>query len=127
MAFDQRPATGRLGEAIAADHLMRSGYRILERNFRTRWGELDLVAASPECLVFCEVKTRVAGRRGGPAGPLDAVGPDKRRRLRRMAAQWLASAGPPRAWAPGLRYDVIGVTLDATGSLVALEHLEEAF
>jgi putative endonuclease len=125
MPTDPRRATGRLGEELAARHLAGLGYRILERNFRTRYGELDLVAADARCLVFCEVKTRVAGRRGGPAGPLDAVGPDKRRRLRRMAAQWLANRGGQRA--AGLRYDVIGVTVDDRGALVALDHVEAAF
>src|SRR5687767_11181888 len=93
MPVDPRRATGRLGEELAARHLTGSGYRVLERNFRTRYGELDIVAADAGHLVFCEVKTRVAGRRGGPAGPLDAVGAHKRRRLRRMAAQWLANRG----------------------------------
>jgi putative endonuclease len=127
MSTDSRQTTGRLGEDIAAAHLERSGYRVVERNFRTRSGELDLVALSAECLVFCEVKTRVLGTRAGPAGPLDAVGPQKRRRLRRMAAQWLGSRPPGGPRAPGLRYDVIGVTIDSSGSLVGLEHVQAAF
>ena len=127
MSTDPRRATGRLGEDLAVAHLERSGYRVVERNFRTRAGELDLVALGPECLVFCEVKTRVLGTRNGPAGPLDAVGPAKRRRLRRMAAQWLGSRSAEGPRAPGLRYDVIGVTVDRSGSLVELDHVQAAF
>ena len=129
MPSDPRRTRGDRGERLAERHLAEAGYRILERNFRTRHGELDLVAADARALVFCEVKTRLAASGGGPAGPLDAIGPDKRRRLRLMAGQWLAAraeagAGPLR---PELRFDAIGVTVDRRGGLVALEHVEDAF
>src|ERR671935_2382104 len=77
-SLDSRRALGELGERMASQHLMRAGYKILATNFRTRYGELDLVAADSRCLVFCEVKTRIAGTRRGPAGPFDAIGPRKR-------------------------------------------------
>src|SRR4051812_41358778 len=105
MAIDQRRAHGELGERIAEEHLAHRGFSIVARNFRTRYGELDLIAADDGALVFCEVKTRVAGSRGGPAGPLDAIGPRKRDRLRRMAAQWLAekpNGGRPHPQQPRL-------------------------
>src|SRR3954447_9332821 len=89
MATDQRRRHGELGERIAEQHLEHRGYSIVARNFRTRYGELDLIVADERALVFCEVKTRVAGSRGGPDGPLDAIGTRKRERLRRMATQWL--------------------------------------
>jgi putative endonuclease len=128
MATDLRRTHGELGERIAADHLEHRGYEILARNFRTRYGELDLVAADERALVFCEVKTRIAGRAGGPAGPLDAIGPRKRDRLRRMATQWLAETpGGSRPRRRELRFDAIGVMLTPTGRLLALEHLENAF
>ena len=128
MATDLRRRHGELGERIAADHLEHRGYSILARNFRTRYGELDLVAADERALVFCEVKTRIAGRSGGPAGPLDAIGPRKRYRLRRMATQWLAETpGGSRPRRRDLRFDAIGVMLTPAGRLLALEHLEDAF
>lgn len=117
-----------MGERIAGDHLVARGYRILGRNFRTRHGELDLIAANARSLVFCEVKTRVAARAPGPFGPLSAVGARKRRQVRRMAREWLAASdqGPgPRP--EEMRFDAIGVTLAPSGRLVALDHLEDAF
>lgn len=117
-----------MGERIAEEHLARRGYEIVARNFRTRYGELDLIAADDASIVFCEVKTRVTGTVAGPDGPLDAIGPRKRERLRRMAGQWLAdNNGDTRPRRDRLRFDAIGVTLTPAGSLVALEHLEDAF
>jgi putative endonuclease len=125
---DPRRALGALGERLAADHLRRAGYRIVERNFRTRYGELDIVAAGERCLVFCEVKTRVRGRANGPE-PFDAIGHDKRRRLRRMAAQWLVERRPAlgQPAEPDLRFDAIGISISPSGRLLALDHLEDAF
>jgi putative endonuclease len=113
---------------MAAEHLVRAGYTILATNFRTRFGELDLVAADSRCIVFCEVKTRVAGTRRGPAGPLDAIGPRKRAQVRAMAREWLVSAsaaGRPRR--RELRFDAIGILLTRGGRLVSLDHIEDAF
>ena len=88
---------GRRGEQLAAAHLARAGYRVVERNFRTRYGELDLVAVGGGVLVFCEVKTQVTGNLGGPPSPLDAIGQAKRRQVRAMARQWL-SLQPGGGW-----------------------------
>ena len=127
MPQDRRIPRGALGERIAADHLARNGYRILARNFRTRYGELDLVAADERALVFCEVKTRVARGTSGPATPLDAIGPAKRRQLRRMAREWFAAADTPRPRTRRARFDAIGVLLSTAGSVLAIEHVEDAF
>jgi putative endonuclease len=128
MAIDQRRRHGELGERIAGEHLEHRGYSIVARNFRTRYGELDLIAANDRSLVFCEVKTRVAGSRGGPDGPLDAIGARKRERLRRMATQWLAETpSGERPTRDELRFDAIGVMLSPAGRLLALEHVEDAF
>jgi putative endonuclease len=128
MAIDQRRRHGDLGEQIAAEHLAHRGYSIVARNFRTRYGELDLIAADDRSIVFCEVKTRVAGTRAGPDGPLDAIGRRKRDRLRQMATQWLAdTTARDRPHRPELRFDAIGVVVSPAGRLLALEHLENAF
>jgi putative endonuclease len=118
---------GAHGERLAAEHLERAGYELLERNARCgRLGEIDIVATDPRCLVFCEVKTRVTGGVAGPAGPLDAIGPDKRRRLRRLAAEWLRTRPSPqrREW---IRFDAIGILVDRHGRLQSLTHVQDAF
>lgn len=119
---DPRHHLGRLGERLAAEHLERRGLAVLARNYRTRWGELDVVAGDDELLVFCEVKTR----RLGSSQPLEGLRERQQRRIRRMALAWLADQ-PRRTYVPELRFDAVGVTIDATGRLVALEHLEGAF
>jgi putative endonuclease len=115
---------GTLGEQLASEHLIRRGFLILERNFRTRWGELDVIAYDGHTLAFCEVKARRADRPG--AQPLDSIRPMKRMQVRRMAGSWL-SARPDHPYARALRFDAIGVTIDGTGRLVSLEHIEGAF
>jgi putative endonuclease len=127
MSDDHRARLGRLGERIAEAHLVERGYTILERNFRTRHGELDLVAANQDSLVFCEVKARLSSSEGGPFGPLVAVGPRKRAQLRRMAGRWLVERGRGVARREVLRFDAIGVRLDRRGELLDLQHVEDAF
>ena len=121
---DPRPQLGRLGEQLAAEHLIRRGFQIVERNYRTRWGELDIVAYDGRTLAFCEVKTR----RLSPSGrsPLESVHTLKRSKVRKMAGRWLIDR-TDRPHADILRFDAIGVTLDPSGRLLSLEHLEGAF
>jgi len=119
---DPRHSLGRLGERLAAEHFERLGYRVLARNHRTRFGELDLVAADAETLVFCEVKTR----RAGSGAPWDALDDRKRKQVRSMGAAWLAETHE-RPRTAELRFDAVGVVVDAHGRLVELEHLEGAF
>ncbi len=103
---------------------MRRGFRIVERNYRTRWGELDLVAFDGTVLAFCEVKTRRL--EPGREGIFDALHERKRARVRKMAGQWLCER-QERPHADVLRFDAIGVTFDPAGRLLGLEHLEGAF
>lgn len=119
---DPRHQLGRHGEDLAAQHLERLGFTIVARNFRTRHGELDLVAFDGSVLVFAEVKTR---RRGG-GSPWEGLHLKKRAQVRRIASAYLTSA-PERPRGDTLRFDAIGVILDRTGRLAALEHLEGAF
>jgi len=126
--MDPRRRLGQLGEEEAVAHLVRRGHAILDRNFRTRYGELDVVSSTGDCLVFCEVKTRTLGGRAGPLTALEAVGPAKRRRLRLMAREWLRLRGAGHERFPRrVRFDAVGVVLDARRELVALDHVEDAF
>lgn len=121
---DPRRTLGALGEEIAVRHLQARGFRIVDRNFRTRWGELDIVATDSHALVFCEVKTRRATAQW--RDPLESIDARKRVRLRRMAGQWVAHRGPGRRLAI-CRFDAIGVTVDREDRLLRLDHLEAAF
>jgi putative endonuclease len=98
---------GALGEHLAVEHLAGLGLQVLERNWRCRYGELDVVAADPDAraVVFVEVKTRTSDRFGGE---LNAVTPQKVRRLRRLAGLWLAAHDGH--WSL-VRIDVIGVRI----------------
>jgi putative endonuclease len=124
VSSDVRHRLGQRGEQLAAEHLARRGFDIVERNFRTRWGELDIVAFDGRTLAFCEVKTRRLSCAG--AEPLDAVRAHKRSQVRKMAGQWLLERAD-RPYAEVIRFDAIGVTFDALGTLVRLEHVEDAF
>ncbi len=101
--FDAR-RLGIDGEQTVARWYADRGYTVLDRNWRCSDGELDLVLSTGRTVVFCEVKTRTSDRFGTP---FDAVGPDKQRRLRRLAGRWLREAAPFRP--DDLRFDVAGV------------------
>ena len=107
MTMLTRAEIGALGEQLAADHLTGLGLSILARNWRCRYGELDVIAADPTTgtVVFVEVKTRTGDGFGGLA---QAVTAQKARRLRRLAAIWLA--GQKQSWA-AVRIDVVGVRI----------------
>jgi putative endonuclease len=126
---DPRRAVGATGERLARTHLEARGLTVLDTNFRTRHGELDIVAADERCLVFCEVKTRVsrAPPGGRELGPFAAIGPLKQRKLRRLAREWLSEHGRATPWRPELRFDAVGVELDRCGRLLRIDHLEGAF
>lgn len=105
------------GEESAARYLETAGYRIIDRNWRCRDGELDIIASIDEVVAVVEVKTRT----GHAAGhPYEAVTPAKVARLRRLALVW-ARENPFEGHR--LRIDVIGVTVDGRGA-ETIEHLE---
>ncbi|MET0510085.1 MAG: YraN family protein [Thermoleophilaceae bacterium] len=124
---DRRRLVGALGEDLARRHLEARGFEVIDANFRTRLGELDLVAVDERRLVFCEVKTLVVRRPSGELGPFAAIGARKRKQVRLMAREWLDACSCERPWRADLRFDAIGIELDARGRLISLEHLEGAF
>lgn len=93
---------GAAGEDLAAAWYRRHGYRLLERNWRTRNGELDLILARRGALVVCEVKTRSSRRYGHP---VEAVTPAKQARIRRLAAAYVAQTGARGR----IRFDIAAV------------------
>jgi putative endonuclease len=117
---------GQTAEDLAAARLAAAGWRIVERNARTRFGELDIVALDGRDIVFVEVK---AGRQGatlGPERPILAVDARKRRRVRRLATAWLAERGAGARYR-GIRFDAIGITFDRAGRAIEWEHMRAAF
>jgi len=122
----RRQLLGRAAEDIVCARLTAAGWTILERNARTRYGELDVIALDRGGLVFVEVK---AGRRGsayGPEHPILAVDRRKRLRVRRLATAWISERRDLPYYA-GIRFDAVGVTFDRAGRVVDVEHLEGAF
>ena len=114
-----RTRFGAAGEDLAVDHLERGGYQIVERNYRTAAGEIDVVARLGSTLVFCEVKTRVGDTFGLPAEAVDRV---KQARLRKLAAAWLAEHKPGPV---DIRFDVVSVIVRDGRSEVT--HIPDAF
>ena len=113
---------GAWGEAAARGYLTRAGYRIVDCNFRTRFGEIDIIAQAGEYLVFVEVKTRKNDRF---ATAREAVTPQKQARIRAAAEKWL-QAHHPVSLQP--RFDVIKVYGEEGAPLPPrINHLENAF
>ncbi len=103
-----RAALGRAGEDVAAAWYEAHGYEILERNWRRREGEVDLIVRAGRTVAFCEVKTRTSDALGTGA---ESVLPAKQRRIRRLAARWLAELTPATGRAlVDLRFDVVCIT-----------------
>jgi putative endonuclease len=119
--MDDRKKRGDRGENAVAEALERSGHRILERQYRCRWGEIDLIALSPEgVLCFVEVKTRSPR---AIAAPREAVTPAKQRRLRDAASWYLAQTerdGP-------CRFDVAEVYPADAGGRRQINYITSAF
>lgn len=117
---DARQKLGRLGERLACDALEQRGYRIVERNFRCRSGEIDLVAEESQDLVFVEVKTR----RGAAYGlPEEAVNNRKARKLQEVACCYLDLHNLPEcSW----RIDVVAVQFSPAGRLEEIRVYQHA-
>jgi putative endonuclease len=110
---------GRQGEDLAADFLVKQGLKILKRNVRTPFGELDLICLDGDVVVFVEVKTRSGNEFGGPRA---AVGKEKRRRISKSAVTFLGQ----KNWQDRrARFDILGIVHD--GTTPEFDHLVDAF
>ncbi len=101
---DGRRAEGQAAEDRAVEELVRRGYRVVERNFRRRLGELDVIAYDGDTLVFVEVRSRADARFGGAIAAVPHV---KQRQVARMAALYLAHRRPRFT---RCRFDVVAIT-----------------
>lgn len=135
---DPRCRRGRAGEALACRFLAHHGYTIIQTNFRSRYGEIDIIARRGAVIAFIEVKTRLSRRCGDP---FEAVGLRKQNQIRRLAQMWLAAnQGDRQLRACEFRFDVISVMMsgreegEGSGdefagdeSFAGIEHMEDAF
>jgi putative endonuclease len=121
-----RQRTGQWAEELAARRFAAAGWEIVERNTRSRFGELDIVALDGRVLVFVEVKAGRQGAAFGPERPILAVDARKQQKVRRLATAWMAERRdvPPYS---EIRFDAVGVTFDRGGRVTDYEHLEGAF
>lgn len=115
----RRIRTGRQGEDLAAGYLERAGYRIIERNYRCLFGEIDLVARDGGTIVFIEVKSRRSDRFGPPQA---SVGPKKQKKMSQIALHYLEQN---QLHACKARFDVVAVSLLPAGHRVEL--IRDAF
>lgn len=121
-----RQRLGRAAEDLVAARLAATGWEVVERNARTRLGELDIVALDGRTLAFVEVKAGRAGSAFGPERPILSVDFRKQLRVRRLATAWMGERRDlPRY--DQIRFDAIGVTYDRDGQVTDYEHLEGAF
>ncbi|MDX1616563.1 MAG: YraN family protein [Candidatus Promineifilaceae bacterium] len=115
----QRHGLGRWGESLAVRLLQKKGYRIVQRNWRSARGEIDLIVEKDDEWVFVEVKTR-RGRAMGT--PEEALTESKARQLMSLALEYVASEGLDVDW----RIDLVAVELDRRGRIVRCEHIPNA-
>ena len=122
----QRLRTGKAAEDLVAGRLAAAGWEILERNARTRHGELDIVALDGRALVFVEVKAGREDSGFGPVRPVHAVDRRKQLRLRRLATAWMSERRDLPRYAE-IRFDAVGVSFDRHGQVADVEHIRAAF
>lgn len=121
-----RRRTGEIAEDLVARRLAAAGWEIVERNARTRYGELDIVARDGSTLVFIEVKGARQATRFGPEKPILSIDFRKQRRVRRLATAWMSERRdlPPYE---EIRFDAVGVTLDRDDRPLDIEYVKGGF
>jgi putative endonuclease len=122
-----RQRTGARAEQLVAQRLTSAGWEIVERNARTRFGELDIVARDGRTLVFVEVKAGRESNQFGPERPILSVDWRKQRRVRRLATAWIAERRSRVPHYDEIRFDAVGVTFTRAGYITDVEHIRGAF
>jgi putative endonuclease len=115
-----RQKLGQSGEQVAAEHLVNSGYTILETNYTTRFAEIDIIAVTKDCLVFVEVKARTSIKKGFPR---EAVHAGKQHKIIQAAQQFLKTR-PSEGWRH-VRFDVVEIFFDSHAPRI--NHIPHAF
>ena len=112
--------TGNKGEELATEYLAKKGYKILERNFRTRFGEIDIVCSDAQTLVFVEVKTKIGHDFGEPE---EMVNKKKIGQVKRMGEMYLLDHKLDVA----CRVDVVAIVLKSDGTVEKMEHYQAVY
>jgi putative endonuclease len=116
----KRRETGMLGERLASEFLEENGYQILDKNYRCRDGEIDIIARLEDTLIFIEVRTKRSSRFGIPE---ESITPVKMERLRKVAAHYCQNHDNlPSSW----RIDVVAIEVNNTGRISRIEIIENA-
>ncbi|QWR78163.1 YraN family protein [Candidatus Magnetomonas plexicatena] len=109
--------TGKMGETLAVKFLKRSGYKILERNYRNKVGEIDIIAKVGDCIVFVEVKTRLSDAFGYPVEAVNAI---KKQKIKGTALLYMKTFKTE----PMVRFDVISIMIN--GKENQIQHIKDA-
>lgn len=117
---NQNKVTGNKGEELASTYLEKMGYRIIERNFRTRFGEIDIICWDAQTLVFVEVKTKIGHDFGEPE---EMVNKSKIGKVKRMGEVYLQDKGIEVP----CRVDVVAIVLENNGSVERIEHYQAVY
>jgi len=117
---DKKGVTGKIGEQLATDYLKKNGFLIIERNYRQKCGEIDIIARDKKTLVFIEVKTRKSNKFGSP---FEAVTTRKQQQIARTAQNYLFRN---KLFNKSARFDVIGITFSRSGK-PSIELIQNAF
>ena len=120
MSDKRRSLLGRLGEMMAVTFLESKGYRILQRNFRSSEGELDIIGDHRGGLAFVEVRTRLSDTYGRP---LETIGFHKQGKVRSLALQYLDDIG---GWKGDIRFDALGILM-REGEPIEYDLIQNAF
>ena len=116
---DYRRQLGKWGESVAAVHLEAKGFRIVGRNWRSAFGEIDIIAQDGGEFVFVEVKTRRGNQMGTPE---EGLTKEKAEKLRQVAQLYLAEKDLDKDW----RIDLVAIEIDNRGKLVRCDHIQNA-
>ena len=120
LSKDTRKLTGGFGEAVAEKYLKARGYSVIEKNFRTPFGEIDLIAERDGCVVFLEVKTRISERFGPP---LSAITWQKKKKVMKNCQYYLKIKN--MLWGP-CRIDAMGIKLDRSYRIELMQYVKNA-
>lgn len=117
-----RQQKGKIGEEEACRWLVKQGYSILQRNWRCRSGEVDIIAVREDLLIFVEVRSRSSN--SGFGTPQESVDQRKMQQVRSTAAVYIQMSGEHTRQ---IRFDVIAVMMNHFGKIMSIDHLENAF